>query len=309
MFGKGIIVITAIGLCVLDHLFIVDGFSGEEGTYRCDGYHIDGGGMAATALCAAARLGSETRLISRIGDDVNGKQILEGLREFGVDTSYVVRCAGKKSWTVVILVDRNSGEKQFYLDKVQALYHEKIELDISQLRETDVLLLDGHWMESAMKAAEWAASAGIPVVGDFKGIYEGLKNLLRFVTYPIIPDFFAREFTGQKDAEGALRALKKMCPGIPVLTQGAEGGVYLEDGEVKSYRAFPVEVVDTTGAGDAFHGAFCNFLERGCSIEKCLEGASAVGALNCRALGGRKGLPDSKELAEFLNWRDNINQC
>ena len=66
--------ITAVGLCVLDHLFIVDGFSGKEGTYRCDGYHIEGGGMAATALCAASRLGSATRLLSRIGDDVIGRR-------------------------------------------------------------------------------------------------------------------------------------------------------------------------------------------------------------------------------------------
>ncbi len=292
--------ITAVGLCVLDHLFLTDGFSGEEGTYRCDEYHIDGGGMAATALCAAARLGSETRLFSRIGDDPNGEYIIRGLKEFGVDTSGVVTCTDVKSWTVVILIDKNTGEKQFYLDKIQRLYHKDILIDVSRLDGTGVLLLDGHWMEAALQAGEWAVGRGIPVVGDFKGIYEGLAELLQYVTYPIMPDFFAREFTGEEDIPDILRALKSMCRGVPILTQGAEGGVYLEDGDVRQYRSFPVEVVDTTGAGDAFHGAFCHFLSQGYELAECLTLSSAVGALNCRAMGGRKALPDRAELNAFL---------
>ena len=97
-----------------------------------------------------------------------------------------------------------------------------------------------------------------------------------------------------------LHSLTAMQPGIPVLTSGAAGGMYLEGGQIRHYPAFAVPVVDSTGAGDAFHGAFCHFLAQGRPLGDCLTFASAVGALNCRSIGGRSGLPSASELDQFL---------
>ena len=293
--------ISAIGIATVDHIIVNDGFYDREGTYLSNAYRVEGGGMAATALCTASRLGSPTRLFSRIGDDINGHLIADGLASFGVDTTGLVTVKETNSFVSIIIVNERTGEKQFYSDKHQPVFREHIDLDRSSLEGTDVLLVDGFWMEAALSGARWAMKRGIPVVGDFKSRYEGLDELLKYISYPIVPEFFARELTGYDSLPDVVKGLAYLCPGVPVITCGSRGGAYRHGNEVRYYPAFPVEIVDTTGAGDAFHGAFCHFLAEGKSLDKCLELASAVGAINCRALGGRAGIPTAVELSDFLS--------
>jgi sulfofructose kinase len=292
--------ISAIGIATVDHIAVIDGFHDREGTYLADAYRVEGGGMAATALCTASRLGSATRLFSRIGDDINGRLIIQGLASFEVDVSCLTTVPGTNSFVSIILVNAKTGEKQFYSDKQQPVFREHIDLDRARLEGTDVLLVDGFWMEAALTGARWASERGIPVVGDFKGRYDGLEELMKYVSYLIVPEFFARDLTGHDTLPEMVKGLVPLCLGAPVITCGSRGGVYLSGNDVRYYPAFPIEILDTTGAGDAFHGAFCHFLAAGESLDRCLELASAVGAINCRALGGRAGLPTSVELCEFL---------
>ena len=292
--------IVAIGISVVDHIMLIDGFKKNEGTFHCENYIIEGGGMAATALCAASKLGAETRLFSRIGDDPNGQFIIDALEHFGVDTSGVVKVKGGKSTVSFVLIDIKTGEKQFYSERVKKAYTDPLELDVSLLEGARALLVDGHWIEAAVKGAQWANNNGIPVVADFKRMYDGLEKLFPFIDYFIIPLFFAREITGKQKPEAILKALASIQPGLPVITMGSEGGIYQVHDEIRRYRSFPVACVDSTGAGDAFHGAFCYYLSCGLSLEKCLELASAAGALNCRSIGGRAGLPSCQELSGFL---------
>ena len=298
-------VISAVGISVVDHIMILDGFKTGEGSFHCESYLVEGGGMAATALCAAAKLSAETRLFSRIGDDLNGVFILDELKRYGVDTAGVVTIPGKASTVSFVLVDKMSGEKQFYSEWIKPAFEDRIELDISLLKGTEVLLVDGHWTEGALKASEWAKTNGVPVVADFKRKYTNLEALFPFIDYFVIPSFFAEELTGAADPEDMLAGLAAIQPGVPVITLGDFGGMYLFEGKVRRYRSFPVQCVDSTGAGDAFHGAFCRFLTQNLDLHRCLELASAVGALNCRAFGGRTGLPTAGELSEFLV----INGC
>ncbi|MFC1542229.1 carbohydrate kinase family protein [Candidatus Latescibacterota bacterium] len=292
--------IAAIGISVVDHIMVVNGFNDREGSYHTEKYIIEGGGMAATALCAASKLGSDTRLFSLVGDDLNGQFILEGLAKFNVDVSGVIGLKGKTSPAGVIIVDLNTGEKQFYSERFKSVYAAPVDLDVSLLGGADVLLLDGHWIDGSLKGARYAKAHGVPVVADFKRMYEGVETLFPYIDYFIVPAFFAEQVTGKRTIEGMLGKLKSMQPGIPVLTQGRDGGAYLSGGKMKQYETFEVDVVDSTGAGDAFHGAFCHFLSRGVNFEMCLNLSSAVGALNCRSLGGRNSLPSTEELSCFL---------
>jgi len=292
--------ISAIGIAGVDHILVIDSFYDREGSYWADAYRVEGGGMAATALCTASRLGSPARLFSRIGDDINGQFIAEKLVSFNVDVSCLVTVPGAHSFVSIIHVNGKTGEKQFYSDKNQPVFRGHIDLDCSRLEGTKVLLVDGFWMEAALTGAQWAFEHSIPVVGDFKSRYDGLDELLHYVSYLIVPEFFAQEMTGQNSLSGMLKELSSLCPGVPVITRGSHGGVYQDGNDIRQYPAFPVETVDTTGAGDAFHGAFCHFLAAGNTLDRCLEMASAVGAMNCRALGGRTGLPTSGELSYFL---------
>lgn len=292
--------IAAIGITVVDHILMVDGFHGDEGSYHFSGSITESGGMAAAAMCAAARLSGEARLFSRIGDDPNGRFLLDRLRASGVDTAGVVIVHGAPTVASYVLVDSRTGEKQFYSPRDKEAYREPVALDMALLDGCEALLVDGHWMEAAVAGAAWAREHGVPVVADFKRAYPGIARLFPLIDYFIVPRFFAEELTGGTEDASLLDALTTMQSGLPVVTGGAHGGMYLDDGEVRRYRAFPVDCVDSTGAGDAFHGAFCHFLVRGAALPRCLELASATGAMNCRAIGGRAGLPTAAELAAFL---------
>ncbi len=130
--------IVAIGISVVDHIMLIDGFKKDEGTFHCENYIIEGGGMAATALCAASKLGAETRLFSRIGDDLNGQFIIDALDRCGVDTSGVVKVKGRKSTVSIVLTDINTGEKQFYSERVKNAYTDPLvatRCDVTQLMQ------------------------------------------------------------------------------------------------------------------------------------------------------------------------------
>jgi sulfofructose kinase len=299
--GNGDPMIAAVGISVIDIILVMDGFREGEGSYHCEKLSTEGGGMAATGLCAAARLGSETRLFSRVGDDIHGRFVRDGLAQYGVDASGVIAVPGRNTTVSIVLVDRNTGEKQFYSEFEKSAYIDPLEGDLSLLEGMDVLLVDGHWTDQAWRSAQWARERGIPVVSDFKRMYRGLEKVFPLVDYHILPFFFAAEVSGEREPVSILRKLRALYGGVPVITSGSEGGIYLRENKVFRYRAFPPpRMVDSTGAGDAFHGAFCHFLERGADIGRCLELASAVGALNCRAYGGRTALPTREELSCFL---------
>ena len=292
--------IAAVGIAVIDHIMLMNGFREGEGSFHCERYICEPGGMATTAMCTAARLGSGTRLAARIGNDPGGELIMQRLRQFGVDTSRVAAVPGAMSVASFVLVDMTTGDKQFYSERIKSAYADDIPLDLSLLDGVDVLLVDGHWTDEALSAVQCARAQGIPVVADFKRTYHGLESLFPYIDYFIVPLFYGRELTGCYDPSEVLIALDGMQAGVPVLTDGANGGWYLNGGKTGQYPAFPVECLDSTGAGDAFHGAFCHFLSNGGEFEPCLELSSAVGALNCRAYGGQAALPDMEELTSFL---------
>ncbi len=292
--------ITAVGISVADIILVMNGFRNGEGSYHCERLLSEGGGMAATALCAASRLGSKTRLVSRVGDDTHGRFIIEGLQAFGVDTTGVAVVPGRNTTVSIVLADKNTGEKQFYSEYHKSAYIDPLDAGLCHLDGASLLLVDGHWTDQALRSAREAQRRHIPVVADFKRMYDGLEEVFPLVDYLIIPRFFAAEITGETDTEHMLRALASRWNCIPVITNGGEGGSYLLDGLSMRYPVFSIECVDSTGAGDAFHGAFCHFISRGAGITRALELSSAVGALNCRALGGRSALPTPEELSAFL---------
>ncbi len=156
--------ISAIGISVLDNILVTDGFQISEGSFYCSKFIVSGGGMAATALCAASRLGSKARLFSLVGDDVHGSFLVDEYRRFGIDASGVIAVPHQNTVFSVVIVDSETGEKQFYSEKEKSVYNYPQPLDVSLLEGTEVLLVDGHWVEGALAGVKWAKSNGIPVV-------------------------------------------------------------------------------------------------------------------------------------------------
>jgi sugar/nucleoside kinase (ribokinase family) len=176
-------------------------------------------------------------------------------------------------------------------------------LDLDRLKGASCLLIDGFWPDSALQAARRARAEGVPVVADFGGVEGKRKELLPLVDFLITNEECARRVAGRDDPERACRMVQEMGAKVVVATLGDRGCAFAGEGVAGRMPAFEVDVVDTTGAGDCFHGAFCVGVVRGWPLERTLEFASATSALKCRKLGGRAGLPTLDEVNAFLEER------
>jgi len=292
--------IIGIGLAVLDHLMIVPEFPSREGVIPSSQYEIQGGGMVATALVAAQRLGASTELWGRLGDDETGHAVLKELKAFNVNTSHVHMVPDGKTGVCFVMVQADSGERAFVVHSQKNLYVDLNQLNLERIRKAKMLLIDASWIEAAQIAAHFAKSHGIPVVADVHEPNQPSLELLSLADYAIVPRQLADFFGGKGDYTGALHALKAKGVKVPIITLGAEGCTYLYQDKMFKVPAYKMRVVDTTGAGDSFHGAFCFALSRGFGVPESIGLASAVAALSCTKLGARGGIPTYEETLQFM---------
>ncbi len=264
-------------------------------------FRAQGGGLVATALVAAARLGARCDLFGIVGDDGVGKDILDELEGEGVSTAGVVAIPGADSPLSFVHVDQDSGERTIYHRPGRGLVWPG-SADLSAVAKCGALLVDTYFPEPALAAARIARAHGVPVVADARPS-DANAELMRDVDVLIAPRQFARDVGLDHDLDAALEAIHGFGPTTALITLGSDGWVYsAPDGQGRG-AAFPVEAVDTTGAGDVFHGAFAYGLTQGWNTERCAEFAGAAAAIKCTRLGGRTGIPDLAQTLEFLGIR------
>jgi sugar/nucleoside kinase (ribokinase family) len=256
------------------------------------------GGQVATALLAARRLGLSAALVGRVGDDAAADTVLAPLAAVGVDLSQVQRVPGARTQSAMILVDRASGERTvlWYRDARLTLPAEDVPLDL--VRRARALLIDAGDPAASLVAARAARDAGIPVLLDADTDDPGLGELFAAVDYPILSEELAAARFGGIAA--ALEALVAAGARGAVVTIG-RGGCVAQEGQTRlQLSAFEVPVVDTTGAGDVFHGTFAVGLLEGRALAENLRRCNAAAGLACGALGAQGGLPDRGTLDAFL---------
>ena len=280
--------VIGLGLCVIDHAYRVDGLGAAERTRYRERF-VGPGGMVANALIQVAALGLRAQLLSLVGDDPDGRWLLRSLRERGVGTRDVQRSARVGTTTAVVLVDAESGERRFVLPDRRAVERHVPAFDHRSIRRGSVLLVDGHFAREARRALRCARERGAATVADFALARPRYEPLLPFVDYPIVPRSFL-ESAGLDSPREGLRWLRERSGGTPVVTLGAEGALALLDGRFRRIRPHRVRVRDSTGAGDAFHGAFAAGLAQGVPVLQALDLASRAGAYACRALGATRSL-------------------
>jgi len=293
--------VVGLGVATLDYLFLSPAAApgGQAGLRE---YAIEGGGLVATAVVTAARLGAATELRTWIGDDDAGEAVLAGLRAEGVDTSRVEVIPGERTAVAFIHVEEGTGERTIYFAGCPQVTPAQQARAAEGPRECDAVVVDSVWPEASAALARRAQAESIPVVGDF--CPEGdLIALAGLMTALIVPRAGAERLAPGASWEDRLRVLAHTGAEFVAITAGAEGCHFLEAGNACHQPAFSVPVVDTTGAGDVFHGAFAYALARQWPVARAVEFASAVAALSCRALGGRKAIPSYQEAAEFLRER------
>ena len=283
---------VCIGHAALDLLGTTDGWPAADLKTRLRTLERQGGGPAATAAVTLARLGVPARFLGVVGDDDIGAWILADLRRSEVDASGVRVCRGRTSHLSVCVSDPVAGTRNVLWHPGDAPDLRPRELPGGALDDAGVVLCDGRHVDASLSLIRAARRRRIPTLLDAGSLRPATRRLLGAVDVCIASHVFARDLAGSDDPERMLRALELGGPSVVGVTRGPQGAWARRRGERTIFvPALRVRVLDTTGAGDAFHGAFAWGLLHGRSLRWTMRFASVVAGLKCRAPGGRKALP------------------
>ena len=247
--------VIGLGLCTVDMLFVVDQQPSFDTTMRASQYMRQGGGPVPTALVALARLGASTSYVGKVGDDPDGDFIRAELEKEGVDTSPFVVVPDALTRVALVLVEKATGERGFTTRPETCPDLGPTEFTRETIANARMLHLDDA-DPACMQAARWAREAGNTVVYDGTWLHDDLEEFLPLVDIPIVSEPMVRRWMPGATPQEVVDRLARHTDGICVYTLGERGSIGRWRNGTFLYPAFPVEVVDTTGAGDAFHGAF-----------------------------------------------------
>ncbi|EIB7461354.1 sugar kinase [Salmonella enterica] len=292
--------IACVGITVMDRIYYVEGLPTEGGKYVAKRYTEVGGGPAATAAVAAAKLGAQVDFIGRVGDDDTGNSLLAELESLGVNTRYTRRYTQARSSQSAIMVDAK-GERIIVNYPSPDLLPGAGWLNDIDFSQWDVVLADVRWHDGAKQAFTLARQAGVMTVLDGDITPQDISELVALSDHAAFSEPGLARLTGMSEAIDALKKAQMLTNGHVYVTRGSEGCNWLEKAAVRHQPGFTVEVVDTTGAGDVFHGALAFGLARGYAIEEAVRFASGVAALKCTRPGGRAGIPDCEQTRSFLS--------
>ncbi len=295
--------VVGLGVSTIDLLMQVEHLPAEEEILRADGFSVQGGGPVATAIVALARLGARTAMIDAVGDDWRGRLIHDGFAREGVSTELLRLRPGCTSATAVVLVHAGTGKRTIVWSPGTAPELSVDEVPWTAIEQAAYLHVNGRHGDACLQACQYARGHGVQVSFDGgAGRYrEETRRLIPLSDVCIVAREFAAQHTGEELAEQAGPALLSAGPAIVAITDGARGSwVFSKNGTRFHQPAFPVRVVDTTGCGDCYHGAFLSGLIQGLDLPSTARLASAAAALNAQSLGGRQALPTLAQVQVFL---------
>jgi len=295
------------GGVTVDLLGTIDGMPGWDETVYLDGFTVQQGGMAATAMVTVARLGGSAEFVGAVGPDVFGVQTLGSFRDTGVDCGRVWTAPSGSTPLSNVLVDRRTGRRTILHHRgvLEAPSLPGLDAGTLDLEGVRFLHMDGLLLDSAVELAARARRRGIVVTLDLTGRLferpERTEELIGYADYLIPSRVWAERYTGEADAFAAAEALLRSGARAVIVTMGGEGSAVVSGERRFRVPAFEVPVVDTTGAGDVFHGAFIFGMLQDWSLEETLRFSNAAAAMKCRTLGARAGIPTLEEVFEFMS--------
>jgi len=298
--------ILGLGCVAVDELLYVDRYPSADAKTQVLRRERQCGGLTATALVAGARLGARCAYAGALGEDDLSRFVLERFSRQGVETGWLVRDSAARPVASTIVVDSQRGTRNIFYDLAGSLGASPAGPPEDAIRSCRVLLVDHFGVEGMIRAARIAREAGIPVVADFeRDNLPGFDELLGLVDHLVLSHGFASRRTGENDPERILRSLSEPPRAVVAVTCGDQGCYYrAEGGPIGHMPAFTVEVVDTTGCGDVFHGAYAAALARGLGLRERVRFASAASALKAMRSGGQAGIPDLSVVEAFLDQAD-----
>lgn len=288
--------VVGMGLNAVDHICVVPRFPRYQEKLRMDDFKRTVGGQVASALVACSRWELKTKYIGKIGGDEMGDFSYSGLAQEGIDMTDVRRVDGAPNQFAFILVDALTGERTIIWRRDERLEMLPDEVPLDAIRRGRFLLLDGHDARAAATAAVEARKAGVTVVVDAETVKPGTHDLIGASDFVVCSQEFPNAFTGEEDLERALGKIRDAGPACVVSTLGRDGALAVSDAGLTRSRGYKVDCVDSTGAGDVFHGAFIYGLSMGWAIDRILNFSNAAAAMNCTVIGARGGIKPVREI-------------
>ncbi len=296
--------VIGIGGSLLDTIYLLPEYPAEDTKVKAGQTLLQCGGPVGTALAVLGRLGLPCAYLGAMGDDPAGRAMVDDFTKFRVETSGIRQRAGSQSAAACVIVGQNRASRTIIWSPGNAKPLQPEELDLQLMEQAQVLHLDGLQPEAALYAARWFKSRGKIVSLDGGSFHPGVEKLVELADWLVCAEEFALKLTGETDTEKAVRVLyDRYHPMMIAATQGKQGGIYFDGRNLAHYRPFTVDVADTTGAGDVFHGAFVYARLQGWDWPQVFRFASAVAALKCTRPGGRTGIPTLPEVSAFLKER------
>jgi len=297
--------VVGLGLATLDILAQTPRLPNSNDCFPIASLEMQGGGPVATALVALSKLGANCNYLGSFAADETSTQIISELHRYGIDTDFCPQRDTGVSSASVILVEQQNGQRAILFQKSTAEDLQPDEVPEELIRNARALHLDGFFTSAALSAAQIAREHNVLVSFDGGAgelMWDELTQLLPLVDILVVAKKFAFETTGKHDILVAGQELINTYNNQQVVITDGENGCWYWDAHTHFHQpAFQVNVVDTTGAGDTFHGAYLYAcLQPELNPAYRLKFTSAVAALKCTQIGGRKGIPTLAETIHFL---------
>jgi len=323
--------VVGVGANSVDYVYRLPAFPTPDSPtakLRISHHAISCGGQTATTLCTCAAMGLRSRYVGATGSDDNGRLMRDELTRRGVDISHATVRDAINAFAVILLDDAE-GERVVLWDRESRLNLAPDEIDPGVINDARLLHVDDVDAQASIRAASIARDVGIPVTSDIERVDDRTEALIAAVTIPIFAEHVLEPLTGERDFERALRAIHRRRVRLPpsllrsfggprkpdttyegkvrlkpdttyeqgmvCVTLGARGAMLLAGDRLHHAPAFPVAVLDTTGAGDVFRGAFIAALLRGDAPGDILRFANAAAAISCTRPGAINGVPTLDE--------------
>jgi len=297
--------VVGLGMATLDILAQTPRLPQSNDCFPIAAVEMQGGGPVATALVALAKLGASCNYLGSLAMDDTANQIITELESYGIDLQFSPQRDSGVSSASVILVEQSNGQRAILYQKSTSEDLKPQEVPQDLIANARALHLDGFFTPAAIHAARIARQHGVLVSFDGGAgelMWGELTQLMPLVDVLVVAKHFAQQTTGIDDVLEAGPELRRLYQNQQVvITDGEHGSWYWDQATHFHQPAFQVNVVDTTGAGDTFHGAYLYAcLQTDWSPQYRLKFASAVAALKCTKMGGRKGIPTLQETLTFL---------
>ena len=308
--------ILGIGVCTLDVLTRVRSFPEKESVEEAESSQLMGGGPVPTALAAASKLGVQVAMMDTLGDDWQSETIIDELNRLGINCDNIIIEPDSKASLASVLIRKSDGARAIRFVKSTSNPISKVLITKDLISGYDIIHCNGRHLDACLEAGSICQSLGSGTLLSFDGgagrFRTELLPLLKKVDIGIVAKDFALKLSSQNEINSELwDSLHNAFPRASTLgiTDGDRGSWIQENGgNIFHQPAYQIaEIMDTTGCGDVYHGAFLSGYLKGGSLKENAKNASAAGALHAKKVGGRGNLCDENKIKDFLRSAEEIS--